>query len=142
VVDIGFEVLMTDSVPYKMREHSTKHVAQARFNIAMIKWMTIASLLCLPFSFVDGIADWRYLVVAPFAGFGWIMVQCLFWRSESMLTGGLGFLFVIVVHHLSDNVYAGQVPMGHFAQWMASFLVVVAIPVVLFRGFVLKFCGL
>lgn len=124
-----------------MREHTAKHVAQARFNIRMIKWMAILSLLCLPFSFADGVVDWRYWIVAPFAGLGWIMVMCLFWRSESMLTEGLGFLIAIVAHHLSDNVYGGEVPMGHFAQWIATFLSVAAFPLVAFRGFVLKFCG-
>jgi hypothetical protein len=125
-----------------MREHSEKHIAQARFNIALIKWMALAASLCLPFSFADGVADWRYVIVAPFAGLGWIVFQCMFWRSESMLAGGMGFLIVIAAHHLSDNVYGGLVPMGHFAQWAAWFLLVAAIPLMAFRGFIRNSCGI
>ncbi len=115
---------------------------QARLSIALIKWLAIVALICVPFSFSDGTANWRYLIVAPLSGLVWIVAQVHFWRSESILAGAGAFLIAIVAHNLSDNTYNGEPPFGHFIQWIASFLFVAAIPLVAFRTFVLKFCGL
>jgi hypothetical protein len=125
-----------------MEEHSPKHVEQSRFSISLLKWLALVSVALLPFSFSNGAADWRYLVVAPFAGGAWILTLAYYWRSESILSSAATFLILIVSHHLSDNVYDGDPPFGHFLQWMSAFLVVAAIPIFLFHQRLLKHCGL
>lgn len=125
-----------------MIEHSTKHVQKSRFSISLLKWLAIVSLAGLPFSFSEGLADWRYLIVAPFAGAGWIMTLIYFWRTESILAAGLAFWVFIGLHHLSDNVYDRELPFAHFLQWLSAFLFVAVIPLVFRRQAILDYCGL
>jgi heme O synthase-like polyprenyltransferase len=126
----------------KMSEHTARHVEQARLSISLVKWLAIVALVFLPFSFSDGIADWRYLIVAPLTGIVWIVAQLHFWRSESILAGAGAFMIAIVAHNLSANAYIGEPPFGHSVQWIALFLAVAATPLVVFRASVLNFCGL
>lgn len=125
-----------------MSEHSAKHVEQARISLAISKWLAIIALLLLPLSLSKGIADWRYLAVAPVAGVLWIAALIYHWRHESPLAGGLGFLICVGAHHLADSVHASEPPFVHFLQWLAAFLAAASIPVVIFRGRLLDYCGL
>ena len=125
-----------------MSKHSAKHVEQARISLAIIKWLAIIALLFLPFSFSDGIADWRYLAVASVAGVLWIFALIYSWRHETPIAGGIAFLIAIGAYHLSDSFYASEPPFGIFLQWLAAFLAVAAIPVVVFRVRLLEYCGL
>ena len=111
-------------------------------SLAIIKWFAIISLLILPFSFFDGVADWRFLAVAPVAGVLWIAASIYSWRHESPLAGGIAFLVVLGGYHLSNSVYASGPPFGHFLQWITALLLVAGFPVVAFRTRVINYCGL
>ena len=125
-----------------MREHSSKHIEQARVSFTIIKWLAITAFLILPFSFSSGFADWTYLMVAPVAGLLWIVALTYSWRYESALAAGFAFFVVIGAHHLSDFAYTSEPPFGHFLQWLALLLGVAVIPVVFFRSRLLQYCGL
>ena len=125
-----------------MSKHSAKHVEQAGISLAIIKWLAIIALLLVPFSFSDGIADWRYLAVAPVTGVLWIAASIYSWRHESPFAGGFAFLITIGAYHLSDSVYTSELPFGHFLQWVAAFLLVAGFPAIAFRARLLKYCGL
>ena len=111
-------------------------------SLAMIKWLAIISLLILPFSLFDGVADWRYLTVAPVAGLLWISALIYYWRHESLLAGGIAFLVVIGAYHLSDSVYASEPPFGHFLQWITALIIVAGLPVIGFRSRLISYCDL
>lgn len=124
-----------------MRKHSINHIQQSRVTISLLKWFAIASFILLPFSFSEGVANWKYLIVAPLVGVVWVVCTIYYWRTESGILSGVAFLIFIGAHPLSDNVYSEEPPFGHFMQWLSLFLVVAAIPI--FRSqWLLRYCGL
>ena len=125
-----------------MSEHSTKHIEQARFSIGLIKWLGIVAVILLPFSFADGVADWRYLTISAIAGLVWSGALVFSWRHESILASGLAFLVMMGAFHGSETFYTAEPPFGHFLQWLAVVLVVAAFPMVAFRSRLLRFCRL
>lgn len=125
-----------------MTTHSTKHLEQARFSISLIKWLTVISLVILPFSLTEGIADWRYLIIAPLAGALWISTQVYFWRSGSIIVASLNFLILLGLHNMSQRVYDVGPPFTDFIQWLSLFLFVSAIPFSVCRQRLLRYCGL
>ncbi|MFC7339694.1 hypothetical protein ACFQY0_21090 [Haloferula chungangensis] len=125
-----------------MSDHSAKHIEQSRFSLALIKWLAIIALLLLPLSFPEGFADWRYLALATVAGLLWIAALVYHWKHESPLACGLGFLVCLGAYHLGNSVYPSEPPFGIFLQWLATFLAVAAVPVIVFRVRLLEYCGL
>ena len=125
-----------------MSEHSAKHVEQARFSLALIRWFAITAILLLPLSFQVGFADWRYLALAAVAGLLWIAALVYHWRHKSPLAGGIGFLIGLGTHHLGNSIYPSEQPFGVFLQWLATFLAVAAVPVIFFRERLLEYCDL
>lgn len=111
-------------------------------SLAIIKWLAVISLLILPFSFFDGVADWRYLTVAPVAGLLWIAALIYCWRQESLFAGVIAFWAVIGAYHLSDSLYASEPPFGHFLQWITALILFAGLPVIAFRSRLIRYCGL
>lgn len=98
--------------------------------------------MMLPFSFSEGVADWRYLTVAAIAGLVWCGILVYSWRSESILASGLSFVVVMGAFHGSEAFYSNDPPFEHFLQWLAVLLFVAAGPLVALRSGVLHFCHL
>lgn len=125
-----------------MSRHSTKYIEEARFSIALIKWLGIGGFIVLPFSFTDGVADWRYLTISAIAGLVWCGALVYAWRYESMLASGFAFLTMIGAFHGSETFYAAEPPFWHSLQWLAVFLAVASFPKIVFRPRLLRICQL
>lgn len=118
-----------------------KFLHHARVGFVTLRWGAVVALLCLPFTFSEGVAPPLLIASTLPVSLGWLASLMMAWRTRNPLWFVLAFLIGIVVPRWV-GLHVPDLPRPHTFQWLCYLLILAGSPLLLFRNCLLELARL